>query len=55
VPPHDSARKTRVQLDAEDQADNLRTYGGCVPGIEPGPSAPGYFDHVVGRHEGLKN
>jgi preprotein translocase subunit SecY len=40
---------TRVQFDADDQADNLRKYGGYVPGIRPGPPTAGYFGRVVRR------
>jgi preprotein translocase subunit SecY len=40
---------TRVQFDADDQADNLRKYGGYVPGIRPGPPTAGYFHRVVDR------
>jgi len=40
---------TRVQFDADDQADNLRKYGGYVPGIRPGPPTAGYFHRVVRR------
>ena len=40
---------TRVQFDADDQADNLRKYGGYVPGIRPGRPTAGYFHRVVRR------
>jgi preprotein translocase subunit SecY len=40
---------TRVQFDADDQADSLRKYGGYVPGIRPGPPTAGYFARVVHR------
>jgi preprotein translocase subunit SecY len=40
---------TRVQFDADDQADNLHKYGGYVPGIRPGPPTAGYFRRVVRR------
>ena len=40
---------TRVQFDADDQADNLRKYGGYVPGIRPGPPTAGYLQRVVRR------
>jgi preprotein translocase subunit SecY len=32
---------TRVQFDADDQADNLRKHGGYVPGLRPGPPTAG--------------
>jgi preprotein translocase subunit SecY len=40
---------TRVQFDADDQADNLRKYGGYVPGIRPGRQTAGYFHRVARR------
>jgi preprotein translocase subunit SecY len=40
---------TGVQFDAYDQADNLRKFGGYVPGIRPGPPTAGYFHRVVRR------
>ena len=40
---------TRVQFDPDDQADNLRKYGGYVPGIRPGPPTAGYLDRVLRR------
>jgi preprotein translocase subunit SecY len=40
---------TRVQFDPDDQADNLRKYGGYVPGIRPGPPTAGYFSRVLRR------
>ena len=40
---------TRVQFNPDDQADNLRKYGGYVPGIRPGPPTAGYLDRVLRR------
>jgi preprotein translocase subunit SecY len=40
---------TRVQFDPDDQADNLRKYGGYVPGIRPGPPTAGYLGRVLRR------
>ena len=39
----------RIQFDPDDQADNLRKYGGYVPGIRPGPPTAGYFGRVLRR------
>ena len=39
----------RVQFDPEDQADNLRKYGGYIPGIRPGPPTAAYLDRVLQR------
>jgi preprotein translocase subunit SecY len=40
---------TAVQFNPVDQADNLRKYGGYVPGIRPGPPTAAYFDRVLTR------
>ena len=40
---------TRVQFDPDDQADNLRKYGGYVPGIRPGRPTAGYLGRVLHR------
>jgi preprotein translocase subunit SecY len=40
---------TRVQFDPGDQADNLRKYGGYIPGIRPGPPTAGYLGRVLHR------
>jgi preprotein translocase subunit SecY len=40
---------TAVQFNPVDQADNLRKYGGYVPGIRPGPPTAGYLDRVLSR------
>jgi len=33
----------------EDTADNLKRYGGFVPGIRPGKNTEKYFDYVLTR------
>src|SRR5438045_2356519 len=38
---------TAVQFNPVDQADNLRKYGGYVPGIRPGPPTALYLDRVL--------
>jgi preprotein translocase subunit SecY len=40
---------TAVQFNPVDQADNLRKYGGYVPGIRPGPPTAVYLDRVLTR------
>src|SRR5712692_7097516 len=40
---------TAVQFNPLDQADNLRKYGGYIPGIRPGPPTAGYLDRVLSR------
>jgi len=40
---------TAVQFNPVDQADNLRKYGGFVPGIRPGPPTALYLDTVLKR------
>src|ERR671935_182368 len=40
---------TAVQFNPVDQADNLRKYGGYIPGIRPGPPTAQYFDRVLSR------
>ena len=37
---------TSVQFNPVDQADNLRKYGGYIPGIRPGPPTAAYLDRV---------
>src|SRR5213595_2419110 len=38
-----------VQFNPADQADNLRKYGGYIPGIRPGPPTAQYLDRVLTR------
>jgi preprotein translocase subunit SecY len=38
---------TAVQFNPVDQADNLRKYGGYIPGIRPGPPTALYLDRVL--------
>jgi preprotein translocase subunit SecY len=40
---------TAVQFNPRDQADNLRKFGGYIPGIRPGPPPAGYLDRVLSR------
>jgi preprotein translocase subunit SecY len=40
---------TAVQFNPVDQADNLRKYGGYIPGIRPGPPTAAYLDRVLTR------
>jgi preprotein translocase subunit SecY len=40
---------TAVQFNPIDQADNLRQYGGYIPGIRPGPPTAQYLDRVLTR------
>jgi preprotein translocase subunit SecY len=40
---------TAVQFNPIDQADNLRKYGGYIPGIRPGPPTAQYLDRVLAR------
>ncbi len=40
---------TVVQFNPIDQADNLRKYGGYIPGIRPGPPTAQYLDRVLTR------
>ena len=40
---------TAVQFNPVDQADNLRKYGGFIPGIRPGPPTALYLDRVLKR------
>jgi preprotein translocase subunit SecY len=40
---------TAVQFNPVDQADNLRQYGGYIPGIRPGPPTAQYLDRVLTR------
>jgi preprotein translocase subunit SecY len=38
-----------VQFNPVDQADQLRKYGGYIPGIRPGPPTAQYLDRVLTR------
>src|SRR3954471_18958475 len=40
---------TAVQFNPIDQADNLRKYGGYIPGIRPAPPTAQYLDRVLTR------
>jgi preprotein translocase subunit SecY len=40
---------TAVQFNPVDQADNLRKYGGYIPGIRPGSPTAQYLDRVLSR------
>jgi preprotein translocase subunit SecY len=40
---------TNVIFNPTDQADNLRKYGGFIPGIRPGRPTAAYLDHVLVR------
>ncbi len=40
---------TAVAFKTEDVADNLKKYGGFIPGIRPGPNTVSYIDYVLTR------
>jgi preprotein translocase subunit SecY len=40
---------TAVVFNPEETADNLKKYGGFIPGIRPGTNTAEYFDHVLTR------
>lgn len=40
---------TAVTVKIPDMADNLKKYGGFIPGIRPGEPTADYFDHVLTR------
>lgn len=40
---------TSIMFNPEETADNLRKYGGFVPGIRPGRNTAAYFDYVLTR------
>jgi preprotein translocase subunit SecY len=40
---------TAVVFNPAETADNLKKYGGIVPGIRPGGNTADYFDHILTR------
>jgi preprotein translocase subunit SecY len=40
---------TAVQFNPRDRADDLRKFGGYIPGVRPGPPTAGYLDRVLSR------
>ncbi len=40
---------TAIVFNPEDNAENLRKYGGFIPGIRPGKNTADYFDYVLTR------
>ncbi|MEM6535231.1 MAG: preprotein translocase subunit SecY [Pseudomonadota bacterium] len=40
---------TSIMFNPDETADNLRKYGGFVPGIRPGRNTAAYFDYVLTR------
>jgi preprotein translocase subunit SecY len=40
---------TAIVFNPEDVADNMRKYGGFIPGIRPGKRTSEYLDHILGR------
>ena len=40
---------TAIVFNPEEQAENLRKYGGFIPGIRPGPNTANYIDFVLTR------
>ncbi len=40
---------TSIVFNPEDVAENMRKYGGFVPGIRPGKRTAEYLDHILGR------
>jgi len=40
---------TAVVFNPQETAENLRKYGGFIPGIRPGQNTADYFDHVLTR------
>src|SRR5262249_52548709 len=40
---------TPIVMNPEETADNLKKYGGFIPGIRPGPRTAEYIGHVLSR------
>ena len=40
---------TSIMFNPEETADNLRKYGGFIPGIRPGSNTAAYIDYVLTR------
>ncbi|NOZ42629.1 MAG: preprotein translocase subunit SecY, partial [Alphaproteobacteria bacterium] len=40
---------TAIQFNPEETADNLKKYGGFIPGIRPGKNTANYLDFVLTR------
>jgi len=40
---------TAIVFNPEETADNLKKYGGFIPGIRPGTNTATYFDHILTR------
>jgi len=40
---------TALQFNPDEQAENLRKYGGFIPGIRPGSATANYLDYVLTR------
>jgi preprotein translocase subunit SecY len=40
---------TAVVFNPQETADNLKKYGGFIPGIRPGTATADYFDHILTR------
>jgi preprotein translocase subunit SecY len=40
---------TAIVFNPDDVADNMRKYGGFIPGIRPGKRTSEYLDHILGR------
>jgi hypothetical protein len=40
---------TAIVFNPQETADNLKKYGGFIPGIRPGTATADYFDHVLTR------
>lgn len=40
---------TAIVLNPDDMADNMKRYGGFIPGIRPGKRTAGYIEHILTR------